>query len=462
MDQLTKSEIMKLFNTLSRSYEEINPLKDKVTIYTCGPTVYDRAHIGNLRTYLFEDLMKRALQSAGFKTRHVMNITDIDDKTIKKSHGIMTDHEKLTREYEEAFFEDLYSLNITRADVVTRATAYIDEMVALVQQLLESGYAYRSEDGSIYFAIDKFKHYGKLSGLDKEGIKAGARVKQDEYDKENPADFALWKAWDEADGEIYWDTPLGKGRPGWHIECSAMAGKELGETIDIHAGAVDLIFPHHENEIAQSEAKSGKQFARYWIHGEHLLVDNQKMSKSLQNFYTMQDIIDKGFDPLDFRYLCLQAHYRTKLNFTWASMTAARNARLRLARIASELSEPAKAVDFEANHGKDYLQMFKERIEDDLNMPEALAVMWEMLRDDNLDESIKRSILYEIDGTILGLGLDQVSEEEVPSVIQNWLLDRAKAKDAKDYDTADQLRQKIEESGWCVEDSPGGSKAVRK
>ncbi|HPL01744.1 MAG TPA: cysteine--tRNA ligase, partial [bacterium] len=307
---------MKLYNTLSRSVQEFQPInKERVTIYTCGPTVYNYAHIGNLRTFLFEDFLRRALKYLGYRVFQIMNITDVDDKTISAGNGKMGKFKKLTKKFEEIFWQDLSKLSIEKPESTPRATEHIEQIVAFVSDLLKKGYAYRGDDGSIYFSINKFKDYGKLSQLDKSGIKSGARVSQDAYSKDNPADFVLWKAWDEEDGEIYWDpstwlgtgTELGKGRPGWHIECSAMSGDKVEGTIDIHAGAVDLIFPHHENEIAQSEAKEGKKFVNFWLHAEHLLVDGKKMSKSLNNFYTLGDIEEKGYSALDFRYLTLTA-----------------------------------------------------------------------------------------------------------------------------------------------------------
>ena len=452
---------MRIYNTLSHAIEEFKPISDVATMYTCGPTVYDYAHIGNLRSFVFEDVLRRALLANGFKVKHVMNITDVDDKTIKKSAGDKRQHHLITREYEERFFADLKSLNILKADQITRATDYIQDMVTLVQDLMNLGFAYKSEDGSIYFSISKFHDYGKLSGLDKEGLQAGARVKQDNYDKEDPSDFALWKAWNEEDGGIFWETALGKGRPGWHIECSAMSQKELGDTIDIHAGGIDLVFPHHENEIAQSEARSGKPFAKYWVHGEHLLVDNQKMSKSLQNFYTMRDLEERGFDPLDFRYLCLQAHYRSKLNFSWAALESAKNARTRLSRLADDLKTGS---DDQNKDAKDEIyKAFLAKISDDLNTPEALAVLWEALRSNHLDDASKLRALKEADSTILGLDLFSSNKDNnVSDEVNELLAKRKEAKDLRDFKRADEIRDKIEAMGYSVEDRASGSVAVKR
>ncbi|OQB05480.1 MAG: Cysteine--tRNA ligase [bacterium ADurb.Bin212] len=453
---------MKIYNTLSKKIDEFEPLKGSVSYYTCGPTVYDHAHIGNLRTYIFEDILKRTLMTAGFDVYHVMNITDVDDKTIKKGQGNKSKHTELTQKYQKIFFEDLAKLNILPPTKITRATQYIEQMVELVDSLLNKGYAYKGDDGSIYFSIDKYADYGKLSNLDKSGLKSGARVSQDEYNKENPADFALWKAWDQNDGEIYWETSLGKGRPGWHIECSAMSQKELGQTIDIHAGGVDLIFPHHENEIAQSEAATGKQFAKYWVHGEHLLVEGKKMSKSLNNFYTLDDIVGKGFSPLDFRYLCLQAHYRSKLNFTWEGMEAAKNSRLRLQRIAQEIENKAQSTNRSQTLDSKYLSQFKEKIFDDLNTPEALAVVWEMVRDTEAKDDEKYAAIQYLDKEILALGLLESGVESIPQDILALAELRSKAKIEKNFAKADRIREEIEIKGYTLEDTVTGTKIIKK
>jgi cysteinyl-tRNA synthetase len=439
---------MKLFNTLTQKKEDFTPIVDKkVGIYTCGPTVYDIAHIGNLRKYICDDLLYRTIVANGFDVKRVMNITDVDDKTIKKSLGKKAQFDKLTREYEENFFADLKELNAKLPDVITRATAYIDKMVDFVSDLLDKGFAYKASDGSIYFSIEKFKDYGKLSHLDKEGLKSGARVNQDEYDKENPADFALWKAWDESDGEIFWETKLGKGRPGWHIECSTMSMDTLGETIDIHTGGVDNIFPHHENEIAQSEAKSGNKFVNFWIHNEHLLVDGKKMSKSLNNFYTLKDIKDRGFSPLDFRYFIIGAHYRSKINFTWSGLEAAKNTRERLVRIASENTDGADNIN------EEYWKRFLDKVNDDINLPEALAVTWEMMRDENVKQSVKNATIAKMD-EILGLDLLAKNKVEVPRHIADIAEKRKSARVNKDFKSSDILRKEIEDEGWTINDRP--------
>lgn len=446
---------MKLYNTLSRSVQEFQPVdKERVTIYTCGPTVYNYAHIGNLRTFLFEDFLRRALKYLGYRVFQIMNITDVDDKTISAGDGKMGKFKELTKKFEEIFWQDLSKLNIEKPESTPRATEHIEQIVAFASDLLKKGYAYKGDDGSIYFSIDKFKDYGKLSQLDKSGIESGARVSQDAYSKDNPADFVLWKAWDEEDGEIYWDTELGKGRPGWHIECSAMSGDKVEGTIDIHAGAVDLIFPHHENEIAQSEAKEGKKFVNFWLHAEHLLVDGKKMSKSLNNFYTLGDIEEKGYSALDFRYLTLTAHWRDKLNFSWGSLESAKNTLSRAKKIVSGISEIGKADE-------EYSIKFKSALENDLNMPEAIAVFWQMLRDDKIKSEDKKATALDFD-RVLGLNLAKTEEIEVSEKVKKLVSEREKARSEKDYARADKLREQIEKLGYIVEDSEGKSKVSKK
>lgn len=449
---------MKIFNTLTRKIEEFEPIQDKkVGIYSCGPTVYDVAHIGNLRTYIFNDILKRVLRYFGYSVDQVMNVTDVDDKTIKGSEGKKAKLDELTRKYEKKFFDDLKDLNILMPEKTTRATEYVDKMVLFVEDLMEKGYAYKAGDNSIYFSIAKFKDYGKLSKLDKEGIKAGARVAQDEYDKENPSDFVLWKAWDEADGEIYWETSIGKGRPGWHLECSTMSGDLLGETIDIHTGAVDLVFPHHENEIAQSEARNGKRFVNFWVHGEHLLVDGKKMSKSLGNVYNLEDMANKGFSPLDFRYLVLGSHYRSKLNFTWAALEGAKNTRERLDRIILLLRGKVEGTAL----SEAYLVRFKDAIGKDLDIPVGLSVLWEMLRDEKVNESEKYNTALAMD-EVLGLKLSSIDEEKAPEDVIKLAEDRLRAKKDKDYAKADQLREQIETKGYKVEDTGDTYKLIKQ
>jgi len=444
---------MYLYNTLSRKKELFKPVNNnKVALYTCGPTVYDFSHIGNLRTFIFEDVLKRTLDFNGYSVRHIMNLTDVDDKTIKKSLEQKEPLNVFTGRYTKSFKEDIKELNIIFPKKFAPATLYIKEMVKIIKKLEKEGIAYE-KDGSFYFKIKKFKNYGRLSGLENRELKTGATVDVDEYDKENPADFVLWKAWTEKDGPVFWKNELGKGRPGWHIECSAIANKLLGPTIDIHAGAVDLIFPHHENEIAQSEAVTGKKFVKFWVHGEHLLVDGQKMSKSLKNFYTLNDIKKKGFLALAFRYFCLQAHYRSKLNFTWEALDGAGNALKKIWAEARQLPKPKGGC------GK-YEKEFSESISDDLNTPEALASLWEMLKSDCPAEA-KSASLLKFD-KVLGLDIKKYLNKKIkiPKEILELARKREDARKNKNWKEADRLRKRIGELGFEIEDTKNGPKFI--
>src|SRR3989338_6964994 len=358
-----------LHNTLSREKEEFIPINPKeVRMYSCGPTVYNYAHIGNYRAYVFADVLKRVLLYNGYKVKHIMNLTDIDDKTIRESQKKSKTLKDFTEFYTEEFYKDIKSLNILPPAKFIKATDYIDEMVKIIEKLLEKGLAYKSPDGSVYYDIRKFKNYGKLSHLIIENQKenASGRIKTDEYDKDNAQDFALWKAWDEKDGDVFWDTSLGKGRPGWHIECSAMSMKSLGEELDIHTGGVDNIFPHHENEIAQSEGATGKHFVKYWLHNEWVLVDQKKMSKSFNNFYTLKDIIAKGINPLSYRFWLLMANYRTRVNFVWEALEGSETALKRLYRLYLDLGEEVGEVH------EEYRNKFQQYLNDDLDPAGAL------------------------------------------------------------------------------------------
>jgi cysteinyl-tRNA synthetase len=317
---------LKFKNSYSRLLEEFVPVEEgKAKIYTCGPTIYNYQHIGNFRTFMWGDLLRRYLIYKGFDVTYVMNITDIDDKIIRESQKAGKSIKEFTSEFENAFFEDLDALGLMRADITPHATDHIPEMISMVQSLVDRGLAYEV-DGSYYFKVEKFGDYGNLANLDMAGLKAGARVASDEYEKESVSDFALWKGWVETDGDVFWDTEIGKGRPGWHLECSCMSMKYLGETFDIHTGGVDLLFPHHTNEIAQSEGTTGKKFVNYWLHGEHLMIEGRRMAKSLGNFYTLRDIIEKGYPGVAVRYPLLSSHYRQQMNLTFDGLDAARSA----------------------------------------------------------------------------------------------------------------------------------------
>ena len=445
--------MLRLYDTLSETEKEFRPIDGKTArFYTCGPTVYNFAHIGNLRTYIFEDILRKAIKRDGFGTLQVMNITDVDDKIIREVKEKGSSIEEITRPYEKAFFEDLDKLNIERPEVTPRATEHIEEMALLIKKLLDKGVAYKADDGSIYFSISKFPEYGKLTKIDKEGLKAGARVDQDEYEKADPGDFALWKA--KKEGEPSWKTSvpeIPEGRPGWHIECSAMSIKYLGETFDIHTGGVDNAFPHHENEIAQSEAATGKPFSKIWMHAEHLLVDGKKMSKSAGNFFTLRDLEEKGFAPLSFRYLVLGAQYRTRLNFTIESLSGAASA-------LDNLRE--KIISGEENSERDekaelnYLHEFDEAIENDLNTPEALAVAWKAAKDQGLSRASKKALAQSFDEV---LGLNLLTEEEIiPEEIRLEAEEREKAREARDFMKSDDIRMRLEEKGYLIEDTAKG------
>ncbi len=442
---------MKIYNTQTKEKEEIRG--KNIGLYACGPTVYDRAHIGNLRTYVNVDLLKRSLNYLGHEVNHVMNITDIEDKIINKAQISGISYQEITKQYEELFWQDLEKLNIHKPNHVPKATdeKVIKKMIEIVEKLIGDGFAYTSEDGSIYFAVNKFKGYGKLSHLDKSGIKSGARVSCDEYEKENAQDFALWKATKE--GEPSWRGPRGViGRPGWHIECSAMSMLYLGETVDIHAGGVDLVFPHHENEVAQSEAYTGKKFVKHWFHGEHLLVEGKKMSKSLGNLYSLEELSEKfGVEPLAFRMLCLQSHYRDKLNFTKRSIQDAQNTLNNLRNFIYRIDQLSGTADISRIVEKSQIE-FKKALEDDLNTPKATAIVFgfvtEINKINNPDKGQVLGFINDVD-KVFGLNLKPESiDQDVKKIFDDYL----KARENKDWNKSDELRQKIAEMGWVTED----------
>ncbi|MBI2326691.1 cysteine--tRNA ligase [Candidatus Curtissbacteria bacterium] len=451
---------LKIYNYLSRKVEEFRPISETVGMYTCGPTVYDYVHIGNWRTFVFEDLLKRVLIFNSYKVKHVMNITDIDDKIIKASSEARIAFSEITQKYEKAFFEDLEKLNILKADVYPRATEHITPMIRLIGVLLKKGIAYRAEDG-VYFAVAKFKDYGKLSQLEKRQLKIGARISEDLYDKENWSDFALWKfpqrntskvgsdSFEVNRIEPSWDAPFDRGRPGWHIECSSMSMKYLGGTFDIHCGGVDLLFPHHENEIAQSEAATGKKFVNFWLEGEHLLVEGEKMAKSLGNIFTLSDLAKRGVEPLTLRYLFLTAHYRSKLNFTWKSLEAAQNALNNLRDQIAAWDEPkVGCAGFEYD--------FREAINNDLDMPKAVAVMWEMAKSSYPTSAKRQSIL--VMDKVLGLGLDEIKKQVLPKRAEELIEKREELRRAGKFGESDKIRKQLAQMGVLVEDTANGPK----
>ena len=441
---------IKLYNTLTRKKDIFKPIiNGHIGIYTCGPTVYSYAHIGNLRTYIFNDILKRVFLYNGYKIKHVMNMTDVDDKTIKGSKKENIRLKELTSKYEKIFLEDLDDLNIIKPNIISRATEHINEMIELIKVLLKKGYAYKADDG-IYFSVSKFKDYGKLAKLEKAKI-GKSRIKNDEYDKESIQDFALWKFWTEGDGDVFWDTDIGKGRPGWHIECSAMSMKYLGNTFDIHTGAIDLMFPHHTNEIAQSEAATGKKFVNYWVHGGFLTMKDGKMSKSLGNVYRLNNLKEKGYSPLDYRYLTLTTHYRSPLIFSFDNLDNAKNSLQRLKNIIGETKDDGKKDE-------KYLKEFENAINDDLDMPNALAILWKLLRDEKAQGKIKT--IEKMD-KVFGLDLLLKEKFEIPSEVQKLVDEREDARRKKDFKKSDELRDKIKNLGYKIDDTKDGVKVSK-
>jgi len=463
---------MKFYNTLSRTYDEVVPIEvGHIRMYTCGPTVYNPAHIGNFRAYIFEDLLRRYLKYRGLRVTQVMNLTDVDDKTIRGALSTGKSLDEFTRQYKDAFFEDLKILNIEPAEHYPAATDHISEMIELVGRLIEKGYAYKSQDGSVYFSIAKFKDYGKLAHLDMAGLRPGARVAQDEYEKESLADFALWKAWVEEDGDVAWDSPWGRGRPGWHVECSAMSVKYLGETFDIHTGGIDNIFPHHEDEIAQSEAAFGKEFVKMWMHCAHLVVEGRKMSKSLGNFYTLRDILDRGYTGREVRYVLIGTNYRQTLNFTFSALDGARAALARLDEFRARLSgqsSPTPAGTCELpGWAKSTRERFDAALDNDLNISEALAALFDMVHSGNkaLDSGREMGgavavldLLSDLDRV---LGFPPTERGQVLPEIMALVEDRDAARKAKDWAQADVIRERLAQLGWEVGDTPEGAKVKR-
>jgi len=460
---------LKFYNTLTRKKEVFKPLHDKeVKMYACGPTVYDYPHIGNFRSFLLADLVYRYLSYKGYKVKFVMNITDIDDKTIKRSGEEGLSLKDFTEKYANIFFEGLDKLNIKRATLYPRATETIPQMIELIKRLEEKGFAYEKKDG-VYYDISKFKDYGKLSKIDLSNVKTGASVDVDEYDKENPGDFALWKKStpEELKRGIYFESPWGKGRPGWHIECSAMSTYYLGETIDIHIGGVDLIFPHHENEIAQSEGATGKTFVRYWIHGEHLLVDRTKMSKSKGNFYTLKDLEEKGFNLKALRFLYLKTHYRTQMNFTIKSLEQAEETLENLFDFMGKLkSWKSNSPDNKKviTLIEDVKSKFEREMDDNLNTPGALAAIFLFVKEVNKlidSREISTNDAKMIYDTMLQfdevLGILKKGTEELPEEAKKLIEERERLRKEKSFDRADRIRDKLKkEYNIVLEDSPNG------
>jgi len=465
--------MIRFYNTLTRKKEDFEPIREgEVSIYSCGPTVYDYAHIGNLRAMVFYDLVRRYLKYKGFKVKHVMNITDVDDKIIKKVQKDGKSLKEVTEFYTKAFLDDLKKLNVEKPEIMPKATEHIKDMVELIQKLVKNGHAYKKSN-SVYYKITSFEDYGKLALLKADDLKRNASCRLDDnYEKDDVRDFALWKAYDDSDGDVYWETALGKGRPGWHIECSAMSNKYLGETFDIHLGGVDLVFPHHTNEIAQSEGATGQKFVNYWLHNEHLIVDGKKMSKSLGNFHTLRDLETK-WDPKVIRYLFLSAHYRTKLNFTEKALKDVSEAINRLETFVDimKTTKPGKDNSEIARIVDENRMEFEMAMNDDLNLPEALSVIFNMTKE--LNKTISEKGASEKDlkliteainklDSILGLDLSSVEiwkpASEASDEVKKLIEQREEFRKKKDWNKADEIRNQLKKMGIILEDASKGAK----
>lgn len=463
---------LRFYNSMSRSKEEFSSIKEgSAGMYTCGPTVYNFAHIGNFRAYMFEDLLRRVLEYAGYDVTQIMNLTDVDDKTIRDSQAAGMRLDDFTKKYKDAFFEDIETLRIEKAERYPEATRHIGEMISLIKTLIQKGVAYQGEDGSVYFSIAKFADYGKLAKIDMKNQRVGERVSDDEYAKDSVADFALWKAWDEKDGDVAWGSPWGKGRPGWHIECSAMSMKYLGKTFDIHTGGIDNMFPHHEDEIAQSESANGCEFVNYWLHCGYLIVNGEKMSKSLGNFFTLRDLLDKGWSAREMRYVLLSTHYRKRLNFSEEALSAARDT-LRsftdlFRRLGDVMNDAVEADDQVADTAiKDAKEEFESAISDDLNAAGAIAAAHKLSRTLNktidakaLSASLAESALdlfRRFDTVFAFFDVDDALEAEIPEDVAALVAERVTARESRDFARSDALRDALREKGWIVEDTPKG------
>ena len=470
---------LRFFNTYSRQLEQFeprDPASRQIGIYTCGPTVYSRAHIGNFRAYIFEDLLQRHLELRRYQVHRVMNITDVDDKTIHGAREAKIALSNFTAPFKKAFFEDLDTLRIKHAQEFPAATdqQYIDRMIAMIETLISRGLAYQADDKSVYYRINKFPDYGKLAHIDLTQLQSTGRVKHDEYDKEHIGDFALWKAWDEEDGDVGWDSPWGRGRPGWHIECSAMSTAVLGDQIDIHCGGVDNIFPHHEAEIAQTEGCTGKKFVCYWLHCAHLLVDGQKMSKSLGNFYTIPDVLAKGYSGREIRYALMRVHFRAPLNFTWEGMEEAREALQRIDDWLDRLRDYATSSALpnleQSGSGQTNLpdEQFEQALDDDLNISAALGFLFESIRETNRAMDHQKFDAVSANAWLdwwkrINAVLDLERETaELPAEIAQLAEARGQARRAKDFGKSDELRDALSARGWEVRDTKDGQKITRR
>ena len=464
---------LRFYNTRSKSLEDFSPLDaEKVRIYSCGPTVYDYAHIGNLRAFTFADILKRSLKYAGYSVLHVMNFTDIDDKTIRRAKAEGRPLKEVTTFYGEEFIKDCHSINIEPPDHIPCATDEIESMVQLIEKLLEKGHAYRTARGDIYFRISTNPGYGAIAGLSAVSLKENADgriTRSDEYDKEQANDFALWKAHDSDDGDVFWETRIGKGRPGWHIECSAMSVKYLGQPFDIHTGGIDLLFPHHTNEIAQSECGYGGEFVKLWMHNEHLIVNGKKMSKSLGNFFTLRDLQAKGYDPRAVRFELLKTHYRQQMDFREDHLLENLTIIRRFEDLLEALDEPATGDDTQSMRviTENAEKRFRDALADDLNISVALAAVYEVVTEANKAlktmsfeaQEVTRAFLLSVN-TVLGV----ISKREavaVPNQVLTLLSERDAARKAKDFKRSDEIRAAIQALGFVIVDTPIGAKVKK-
>jgi cysteinyl-tRNA synthetase len=469
---------LSVFNTLSRSIEPFVPLDpkgEKVGLYCCGPTVHDFAHIGNFRTFVFTDIVRRYLNFKGYKVHHVMNITDVEDKIIRRVNESNKSLSEFTKEYEDAFFKDLEALGCLMPDDQPHATKFIGPIIELIKKLVKRGIAYRTNDGSVYFSIENYRKvgncYGQLLNLNLDEMRPGERVSSDEYEKESIADFALWKSRTKEDGKIFWNSPWGEGRPGWHIECSAMSMELLGPSFDLHLGGEDLVFPHHEDEIAQSEGAclqcDGQKFVKYWMHGSHLLVEGKKMSKSLGNFFTLRDLLAKGFAGREVRYLLISAHYRETFNFTLDNLGGAKTALGRIDECISKLRELAAGENASSNNDSKLVTSFIKAMDNDLNVSAAWAAVFDWVRNinrqiaaeeiDNKAATIELANWEQIN-KVLGI---QTAEEKAPAEILALAEERQAARKNKDFARSDQIRDELFSKGWAIEDTPKGPRVKK-
>lgn len=467
---------LKIFNTLNREvvdFVPLDPAGKKVGMYCCGPTVYDYAHIGNFRTFVFTDLVRRYLDFREYDVMHVMNITDVEDKIIRAVRESGSTLKEFTRHFESAFLEDMEVLGCLKPTKKPRATEFIGPIIKLIRRLVDRGIAYQANDGSVYFSIEKYRgcncHYGQLVKLNFDEMRTGERVADDEYEKESLADFALWKARVPEDGDVFWKSPWGEGRPGWHIECSAMSTEILGKSFDLHLGGEDLIFPHHEDEIAQSEGAldygDGERFVKYWMHGSHLLVEGKKMSKKLGNFFTLRDLVEKGFAGREIRYLMLSSHYREQFNFTMAGLEGARSALGRLDDCLLKLGEIAGAET--ATPDPAVIAAFQQELDDDFNVAGAWRVVFDWVRDRN-KELAENSVSSEQASVAIAtwekinsvFGIERM-EAPVPAAIQALAEERQSARAAKDFQRSDEIRDELAAGGWVIEDTPKGPRVKK-